>query len=151
LIPLPMSPGVAGGCTSALCIPRHLLPSCKVHPNQSRQERPDRSLPAFAWGDIALQPTLSQPHTGRRSLSRPPLPRPHQRSLRFALPRGQGFGLTVFHTSYTDSLGPAFPPVTSCPCARSTHRANPSHTFWSKPASMLGLSILTAVTAVHLR
>lgn len=33
---------------------------------------------------------------------------------------GQKYGLTVFHTSYTNNVDPVFPPVMFCPCARST-------------------------------
>ncbi|ATF33290.1 hypothetical protein CO709_08105 [Burkholderia thailandensis] len=67
--------------------------------------------------------SISTPLQGGICFLDHPLPASPSAFLAVRLPRGRGFGLIVFRTSYTNSLGPAFLPVTACPCVRSTHRA----------------------------
>lgn len=100
------------------------------------------SLPAFAWNDVSIP---VRPITRRHSLSPLSFTRISISVPCGSLARcsGREYGFTVFRTSYTNSVDPAFPPVMFCPCARSTYSSNPSPTFWSKPVSIFGLLKIT--------
>ena len=93
----------------------------------SRDERPDGSLPAFAWGDVPLR---GQPLSGRLQTDicvlRPPLPATLSAGLAARFPRGRATGL------------PSSPCITQwvrlslctgdvvCPCHGTQYPMNPS-------------------------
>ena len=78
----------------------------------SRDERPEGSRPAFAWGDLArgLNPYPSDYGTAFAS-SLIPYPPSHRYRLAAGLPQGEGDGLTTFHGWITDGVGSACSPV----------------------------------------
>lgn len=106
-----------GGCTSQPCgLDRHLLFLLNRFAKFSRDERPDGSLPAFAWGDVAdslsCSSTPIRPITERFSLSpssftRNPIGSPYD----LLSLSGQVTGLP--RSAYIPSvgLGAVFPPV----------------------------------------
>jgi hypothetical protein len=92
----------AGSSTSQFVLGRHLLSFLSGFSKLSRDERPDGSLPAFAWGDVAphgAQP-LSAPLQGGLRFFRPPLPAVPSPSLAVRIPREVGLnGLTQLTTA----------------------------------------------------
>jgi hypothetical protein len=86
---------------------------------------------------------LSIPLQGGIRLLRHPLPASSTVFLAVHLPRGQRYGLTVFHTCYTSRLGSAYSPVTLCPCVRRSNRTACHVPFWFQPVSIFGWSFLT--------
>lgn len=67
----------------------------------SRKERPSGSLPTFAWDDVALQLNPYLPHYRAAFAFSTFSLYPHRQRhpLRFACPKGQRYGLTVFRMS----------------------------------------------------
>ncbi len=111
---------------------------------RSRDERPDGSLPAFAWGDVAEWRNPSLPYyEGAFAFSVFLYPQPHRCSLRFPFPIGgaadlpcstcmpRRVRLCLFAGDVDVSDGGNWIP----PC--------PSRTFWFKPVSTFGLFALT--------
>ena len=84
----------AGNCTSRFrfC---HLLCFLSRFLKLSRDVRPRGSLPAFAWGDIALFELNPYPPHYRAAFAFSPLlyPLPHRGHLALPLPRGTALGL----------------------------------------------------------
>ena len=111
---------------------------------RSRDERPDGSLPAFAWGDVAPWRNPYLPHYKERSLSpsssiRSPIGVPYGslslsgelRTYHVPLVCLDGLGLCLFAGDVCVSDGGNWiPPY-------------PSRTFWFKPVSIFGLFALT--------
>lgn len=137
---------VAEERTSACCLRRHLLFLLRRLFKLSRQEKRGGSLPAFAWRDVAVHSSshlLSIPLQGGIRLLHHPLPASSTVFLAVHLPRGQRYGLTVFHTCYISRLGSAYSPVTLCPCVRRSNRTACHVPFWFQPVSIFGWSFLT--------
>lgn len=71
-------------------------------------------------------------------------PHRQQHSLRFACPKGQRYGLTVFHMSNRGELGSAFSPVVVMSAQPQTERELSNYiAFWLKPVSIFGLFAIT--------
>src|SRR5215510_5548887 len=91
-IPLHLS---VGDCTSSydcchlLCLPDRLA-------KFSREERPEGSQPAFAWGDVAGAQPLSVPLQDSLRLFPPPVPALRWARLTARFPLGAPDGLTTF-------------------------------------------------------
>jgi len=85
---------VVGDRTSVVCC--HLL--CLLNPlvRCSRDERPDGSLPAFAWGDVAEAQPLSRPLQAGVRFVRPPVPAALSAGLAACFPSWERYGLTKF-------------------------------------------------------
>ncbi len=112
---------------------------------RSRDERPDGSLPAFAWGDVAEWRNLYLLHyKGAFASSVFLYPQPYRRPLRFTFPFGRAtdlpcsacvprwLRLCLFAGDACVSDGGNWiPPY-------------PSRTFWFKPVSTFGLFVFTA-------
>ena len=111
----------------------------------SRDERPEGSRPAFAWGDLAqgLNPSPSD-YRMAFAFSLILYPPTHRLHLAVGLPRKEDDGLTTFHGCITDGVGSA-----SSPVARMTTTGDGRslctwpRTFWFKPLSAFGLLDLT--------
>src|SRR5262245_50119014 len=112
-LPVNRMPRIAtvGSRTSSCCC-RHLLCLLCPFPMLSRHERPDGSLPACAWGDVAY-PRNPYPVRYRPAFACSILPYPHARrpTLQCAFPKGRRVGLPRFVYAPTDGLGPACSPV----------------------------------------
>jgi hypothetical protein len=90
----------AGSSTSQFVLGRHLLSFLSGFSKLSRDERPDGSLPAFAWGDVAHAQPLSASLQDRLRFFRPPLPAVPSPSLAVRIPREVGLnGLTQLTTA----------------------------------------------------
>src|SRR4029453_2804368 len=85
---------IVGDCTSSLCC--HLLCLLNQLVRCSRDERPDGSLLAFAWGDVAEAQPLSNPLQAGVRFFRPPVPAALSAGLAACFPWGEGYGLTKF-------------------------------------------------------
>jgi len=83
------------------------IPSCRRLIKLSRRERPSGSLPAFAWGDVALRLNPYPLHY-RTAFAFSTILCPHrqQHSLRSACPEGQRYGFTVFRLSNKSKVRP---------------------------------------------
>ncbi len=85
----------AGSSTSQFVLDRHLLSFLCRFSKLSRDERPDESQPAFAWGDVACAQPLSASLQDRLRFFRPPLPAAPSPSLTGGIPLDAGHnGLT---------------------------------------------------------
>ncbi len=108
---------------------------------RSRDERPDGSLPAFAWGEVGFPaPSLSVPLQNSLCFFRLPLPAPLSVSLASYFPRlGE---IRVYHVPFTypDGLGFAYSPRMR---EDTGNLSTDPFTFWFKPVSIFGLSELT--------
>src|SRR5262245_6737581 len=87
---------VVGGRTSRCCPCCHLLCLLSRVVRCSREERPDGSLPAFVWGDVAVAQPLSTPLQGGVRFFRPPVPAALSASLAARFPWRECDGLTKF-------------------------------------------------------
>ena len=138
-------PSAVGGRTSSADFCRHLLASLKWFARFSRDERPEGSQPAFAWGDLARR--LNPYPTDYRAAFASSLilyPPSRRRPLAAGLPRREDDGFTTFHGRITDGAGSASSPV----ARRATTGDGRSHctwphTVWCKPVSVFGLLDLT--------
>jgi hypothetical protein len=129
----------AASCRHLLCLLSQLV-------RRSRAETPEGSQPAFAEGDLARRLNPYPPDYGVAFASslllyppshrRPPYGGPTQR---------EDDGLTTFHGRITDGLGSACSPVARTATAgKGEHPCTWPRTFWFKPVSAFGLSVLTA-------
>jgi hypothetical protein len=100
-----------GNRTSSRCC-RHLPCLLSRFAKLSRDERPEGSQPAFAWGNVALGSTPIRSITDLPSLAPSSFTRsPHSGPCGPPAPGGQGYGLTVFHADNKKGLGTASSPV----------------------------------------
>jgi hypothetical protein len=153
-LPVNSMPFIAtvGSCTSSCCC-RHLLCLLCLFPKRFRHERPDGSLPACAWGTIAL-PRNPYPNDYRVAFASSILPYPHacRLALRFAFPNGRHVGLPRSVYVPTDGLGPACSPVAVLSTVQEGESSHTSpHTFWFKLVSVFSLLVLTTfISSSHM-
>jgi hypothetical protein len=104
---LPFEGAPAGLVPAVIC-----FPPLGQFARFSRDERPDESLPAFAWGDVALGLDPYPPHYKAAFASFIfPYPHIYRLALRFAFPFGRCMGLPRSVLGPLDGLGPACSPV----------------------------------------
>ena len=85
---------MVSGVTRLRRVCRHLLSLLSRFAKRSRDERPDGSRLAFAWGDVAWRLNPYPPHYRPAFASSILLyPQPHRLALRFAFPCGETTGL----------------------------------------------------------
>jgi hypothetical protein len=126
----------AGSSTSQIVLDRHLLSFLSRFSQLSRDERPDGSLPAFAWGDVACAPPLSVSLQDRLRFFRPPLPAAPSPSLAVRIPLEVGpNGLTqlIAVELRASPVGATFPVGTMDVAASALLRQSAPRTFWSRP------------------
>ncbi len=91
---------------------------------------------------VMFQPLSGPLQPGVRFLC-DPIPAPPTVFLAVHLPWGQRYGLTTFPVCHTTGLGSASSPVVLWRRIPKAHGDNRPRTFWFKPDSSFGLSILT--------
>src|SRR5262249_19095336 len=82
----------------------------------SRDERPDGSLPAFAWGDVAEAQPLSRPLQAGVRFFRPPVPAALSADLAACFPWGSATGLPSSACVTGGGRHALFPGGVGCPC-----------------------------------
>jgi len=133
----------AGSSTSQFVLGRHLLSLLCRFSKLSRDERPDGSRPAFAWGDVAHAQPLSASLQDRLRFFRPPLPAAPSPFLAVRIPREVGLnGLTqlIAVELRASPVGATFPVGTLDVAAGAHLRQSAPRTFWSRPPASWAVS-----------
>jgi hypothetical protein len=130
---------------------RESRPAPPCAQNTQLPSTPEGSRPAFAWSDVAIGSTPVRPVTGRPSLppssfTRRPVGSPH------GGPTLAG-GRRAYHVASQESswVRPRLDAGGTSSAPDEFATSGPGHLpFWSKPISTFGLSLFTALAAVHL-
>ena len=107
---VPLHPLARGRTSSGCCC--HLLSPLSSFASRSRDERPDGSQPACAWGDVASRRNPYPPDYRMAFASSILLfPHAYRLALRLTFPRGRRTGFPCSVSVTTHGVGALFPPV----------------------------------------